>query len=361
MQAGRHRIAFRKLATAFAVFISTALLILRPALMRTPLGDSPDVMIYLIVTMYVAPAAVFIVAFALLAGPLGKQPETSKRHDTFTALALSCAVLGVLLHNLTDFAIFEPGVSTTFWAMIACLVATSSRPGRSALVLPRPAPVVKAITVAAALVLTFIYLSYVLVPVASSTADIERANQAVSAGRFENAHRLLDEAAQADPLSAAALSLNGRLYLHHFELTQGKSPDLLLRAAESLQAAIRRNDAAFKDFERLTDTYRALADVAPQREKTDWLNKAFDAAGDAIERYPGCERLHFKLAQIAEQMGKNDMALGHYRKAIEIEEQYRAQFHLMYPERQEIVSRMGEQAYQLALERVRNLSGNPDQ
>lgn len=366
IRAGSHRNAFRTpsassgqaLATAFAMVIAAALLVVRPILMRTPLGDSLDVMIYLIVTLYAAPPAVFVVGFVLLAGPLSRQSETTHRgYDAFTVVTLSCAVLGGALHNLTDFAIFEPGVSTMFWAMIACLVATSSRPGRSALVLPRPAPVVKAITVAAALALTFIYLSYVLVPVASSTADIERANQAVSAGGFENAHKLLDEAAEADPLSAAALSLNGRLYLHHFELTQGKSPDLLLRAVESLQAAISRNDAAFKDFERLADACNALADLAKESQKAQWLNKAFEAASDAVERYPGSERLHFKLARTAEQLGKTDVAIDHYRKAIEIEEQYRAQFRLMYPERQEVVSRMGEQTYQFALERVKKLSG----
>jgi len=352
--------AFRSLATAFALVISAAMLILRPILVHTGLGDSLDVMIYLIVTMYVAPVAVFVVGFALLAGPLGKKSEsTHKGQDTFTVVALSCAVLGVALHNLTDFALFEPGVSTTFWAMIACLVATSSRSGRNALVVARPAPVVKAIAVVAALTITFIYLGYVLVPVASSTADIERANQAVSAGRFDNAHRLLDQAAADDPLSAAALSFNGRLYLHHFELTQGKSPDLLLRAIESLQTAISRNNAAFKDFERLTDAYCALADVAAE-QRNDWLNKAFDAAWRAIERYPGCERLHFKLAQIAEQLGKNDTAIEQYKQAIEIEDEYRSQFRLMYPERQEIVSRMGEETYQLAVERVKALSEKPD-
>jgi tetratricopeptide (TPR) repeat protein len=270
-------------------------------------------------------------------------------------------VLGVALHNLTDFALFEPGVSTTFWAMMACFVATGSRSSRRSLVLPKQAPIVKAITVTAALAITFIYLGYVLVPVATSTAEIKGANQAVSAGRLDNAHILLEEAAQADPLSAAALSLNGRLYLHHFQMAQGKSPDLLLQAVESLRAAIGRNNAAFKDYERLTDAYSALADVAGQQEKSGWLNKAFEAASAAIERYPGCERLHFKLAQIAEQQGNKDTAIEHYKKAIEIEDQYRSQFRLMYPERQKIVSRMGEEVYQFAVERVKNLSGKPDE
>lgn len=359
-QTSSHSSTFRTLATAFAIVISASLLILRPLLMRTPLGDSPDVMIYLIVTMYVAPAAVFVVGFALLAGPLGRQIDTIHNEcDNLTIIALSCAVLGVLLHNLTDFAIFEPGVSTTFWVMIACIVAISSRSRPNAFVLARPTPVVKAMMVAAALALTVVYLSYVLVPVASSTADIEHANQAVSAGQFDSAHRLFDQAAEDDPLSAAALSFDGRLYLHHFELTQGRDPDLLRRAVESLQAAISRNNASFKDFERLTDTYRALADLAKEPDKADWLNKAFEAAGQAIERYPGCERLHFKLAQIAEQQGKSEAALDHYRKAVEIEDAYRAQFRLMYPERQEVVSRMGEEAYQYAIKRVKALSAEP--
>ncbi len=361
-QSGSNRSAFRTMASAFAIVIAASLLLVRPVLMQTPLGDSPDVMTYLIVTMYVAPAAVFVLGFVLLAGPLGKRAETShERPDTYTAVALSCAVLGVALHNLTDFALFEPGVAMTFWAMIACVVTMSSRPDRRALASLRPAPVVKAIVVVAAIAVTSIYLAYVLVPAAASTAKIERANQAASAGQFEKANRLLDEAAQADPLSAAAFSLSGRLYLYQFQLTQGKSPDVLLHAVESLQAAIGRNNAAFKDFERLTDAYRAMADVAKEPDKAGWLNKAFEAAGQAVERYPGCERLHFKLAQIAEQQGNNDTALEHYKKAIEIEDQYRSQFRLMYPERQEIVSRMGEQAYQFAVERAKRLSGKPDE
>ncbi len=357
---GSHSPPFRTLATAFVILIAGALLTVRPILMRTPLGESLDVMIYLIVTMYVAPAAVFVVGFVLLAGPFGKQTETAhERPDTHTAVALSCAVLGVALHNLTDFALFEPGVSTSFWAMMACLVATSSRSSGCNLTFARPAPAVKTITIAVALAMAFIYLGYVFVPVAVSTAKIQQANQAISAGQIENAHRLLEEAAQADPLSAAALSLNGRLYLHDFQMTQGKSPDLLLQAVESLQAAIGRNSAAFKDFERLTDAYSALADVSREQEKAGWLNKAFEAASAAIERYPGCERLHFKLAQTAERQGKNDIALEHYKEAIEIEDAYRSQFRLMYPDRKEIVSRMGEDAYQFAVERVKGLSGEP--
>ncbi|UCC97843.1 MAG: O-antigen ligase family protein [Phycisphaerales bacterium] len=349
--------AFRTFATAFVIVIPIAMLLVRPFLMDAAPGESLEVMMYVIVTMYIAPAAVFVVGFVLLAGPLGGRAETArKKQNTHVVIALSCAVLAVALHNLTDFAIFEPGISTALWAIMACLIATNARSSQRAPLVLKAAPAVKLSVVVMALATTCIYVSYVLAPTAASTAKIGHANQAVSAGRIDNAHRLLQKAGEDDTLSAAALSLDGRLYLHHFQLTQGANPDLLLRAAESLRTAISRNDAAFKDFERLTDAYCTLAEVGRDHEKTDWLNKAFDAGSRAIERYPGCGRLHSKLAQVAEQLGESRTAIEHYKKAIEIEDEYRGQFRLMYPEREKIVSRLGEDAYQLAIKRMRELS-----
>jgi O-antigen ligase len=357
----RYRPAFRTIATAFVIIIPAALLLIRPILMRTASNETLDVVIYVIVTMYIAPVAVFIVGFVLLAGPLGKaQDTTPQTWDRCAVAALCCAVLGVALHNLTDFAIFEPGVLTTFWAVIACLVAIDSRASRRPSLNLTPAPVVKILAVTIALAMIYAYLSYILVPVAITTSKIDLADQAISAGQFEPAHKLLDEAAKDDPLSAAALSLNGRLYLHQFELTHSDSLQLLTRAAECLQAAIARNDAAFKDFERLADAYYSLGEIAGRQEQAGWFNKAFEAASRSIERYPGCERLHFKLAQTAEQLGKAETAIEQYKKAIELEDQYRAQFKLMYPERQQIVSRLGEEKYQLAMKRVRELSEKSD-
>ena len=66
------------------------------------------------------------------------------------------------------------------------------------------------------------------------------------------------------------------------------------------------------------------------------------------------------MAQIAEYLGKIQTAIEHYRKAIEIEDQYRAQFKLLYPQWPYIVSRLGEEKYQLAVERVRKLSEKAD-
>ncbi|GAH17552.1 unnamed protein product, partial [marine sediment metagenome] len=210
------------------------------------------------------------------------------------------------------------------------------------------------------LVITLVYFNYALIPVSESTAKIRQANQAISDGRFEQAHKLLDIAAEDDLLSPTALSLNGRLYLHHFQVTPRaplgdalrRNRDLLLQAEKCLRAAIERNSAAFKNYERLTEVYLLLAEISTQQEKIDWLNEAFEIASLAVEHYPGCARLRVELAKIAERLGKTGIAASQYEQAIDIEDSYRDQFRQMYPEREKIVSRVGEEKYQFAKQRL---------
>jgi tetratricopeptide (TPR) repeat protein len=268
---------------------------------------------------------------------------------------LFAAIAGALLHNLIDFAIFEPPVLTTFWAIIGCLIAANqnSRPQFAR----QTMPFVKILLMTAGIITIWAYLNFALIPVARTTKKIQQANQAISAGQFDYAHQLLDTAANDDRLNPLPLSLNSKLYLYHFEIevAQSKTPELLLQAEKCLQTAIRRNAADFKNFERLTDVYNRLAEISTGRQKTDWLKKAFDSASLAIELYPGCERLHFELAKTAEQLGKTDLALQEYKQAVEIEDSFREQFKMMYPNR-EIVSRLGEDKYQFAIERLSHIS-----
>jgi tetratricopeptide (TPR) repeat protein len=185
--------------------------------------------------------------------------------------------------------------------------------------------------------------------------EIQRANEAVSEGDFERAHNLLAAAAEDDRLSPAAASLNGKLYLHHFELTPRKDPRLLSEAEASLLKAISRNNADFKDFERLTEAYILLAQTSGGQERDAYRNKALDSARSAVERYPGSGRLRFKLAEVAEKLGRTDQAIEQYAEAIRIEHSYREQFARMYPGR-EIFSRLGEEKYQSAKQRMKTLS-----
>lgn len=338
---------FRALALGALAVISLCLLFIRPLLIPPMAGDGLDVLLYQIMTLYVTPAAAFLIGFLLLASPLR---DGCGRHSEFapTALlaALGSSILAVLLHNLIDFALFEPGVWMAFWTLMACLIAARPRQPSGDSISIRSAPVLKLVGLATAVVLLGAYCYYVWRPVAVTTANVQRAQQAISAGRFAVAHDHLEAAAEADPLSAVAAGLNGRLYMQQYEQALRKQPVLLEDAAKSYGVAIERNPADYKNYENLAMVYSRLG----QHQKAyDWYLRA-------TERYPGCERLWFELAQAAEELGRTDAALTEYRKAVEIEESYRRQFRQMYPEREKVISRFDEEDYRFARKRMEELS-----
>lgn len=302
------------------------------------------------------PVIIFITGFILVAAG---QRSIQKPYKNITVAVLFCAVSGAILHNLIDFAIFEPGVYTTFWAIVACLIASDSLTKPKREIVLKHALLIKMLMIVLTLVICGAFLNFALIPVIASTAKILEANHLISSGRFERAHRYLDDAAALDIFSPVAASLNARLYLHHYQQETEETRELLVQAEQCLKTAIERNNADYKNFERLTEVYLLLAEKTAGQEKTNWLNKAFDATSDAIERYPGCGRLHFNLAQIAEKLGKTAVAIEHYKDTINIENQYRDQFRKMYPQKKEVVSRLGEKKYQSAIERVNELSITP--
>lgn len=293
-------------------------------------------------------AAVFI--------PLGRAVSTNsvKSNQNIIIASLFCAIVGFLVHNCIDFAVFEGGVLTTFWAIVAALAALDLNRKRRAQFVLKPAVFTKIIAVAGGVVIIFVFFACALIPVVQSSAKIKQAHQANSDGLYDLAHNLLADAAKDDRLSAAALSINGRLYLQRFYSQPTQNRNLLLKSEKCLLDATERNKADFKDFEKLTEVYLLLAKTSRQQSRIGWLNKAFDSVSGAITRYPGCGRLRIKLAQIAEQLGKNDLAIEQYKRAVDIEDSYREQFRLMYPGR-EIFSRLGQQSYRLAKQRISEL------
>lgn len=343
---------FKKAAIVFAIIASTFLLSIRPIVFPLPSTATLQERHAGIIILYIMPVIIFIGGYLLSsAGETIKTPYLN-----ISTAALFCTVLGVAVHNLIDFAIFEPGVFTVFWSLIACLVGMYHQKKSRPQIVLKPARSVKTATIVTGLLLILVYLNYALIPVIKTSSKIHSANRAIFSGRFEQAHKLLESASEDDPLSSTAQSLNSKLYLHEFKLTSSVNRDLLIEAVKQSQGAIRRNRAAFKNYERLTELYSLLADISKDQEKTDWFTKAFDNTLFTVEKlYPGCARLRIELAKTSEFLGKTDIAISQYEKAIDIEDEYRAQFRDMYPERDEIVSRLGSEKYQFAKRRLEHL------
>ena len=185
-----------------------SLIILRPMLIPAASDGSVEALFYEIVAMYAAPAAAFLIGFVLIAAPLEQTLVPSVRFGrTVLLAAMACAILAVLLHNLIDFAIFEPGVWMTFWIAMACLVAGSSQPHADA---PAAGPSSPAATSQRSSPARCLWRS--LLPVRMA-ARLDRDNQdarchACCIPRSPGAGaRDLDAAFAADPDSSAAANL----------------------------------------------------------------------------------------------------------------------------------------------------------
>ena len=331
--------------------------------------DNLMVVIYVIIRYFLPPFTVFILSLIILernSDYNSNNSEIFKQRNTVAAI-LFCALLGVLLHNLTDYALFEPGIYTTFWFILAALIAINAnntnkqkRMFLNKVHTSFPKIIVPVVAVLMGIALCALYLNCVLLPVARSTEKINFANKAFSMGQFEEAHNLLDSAARDDKLSPYALSLNAQMYLRNAEITPSRSYAFLLIAQSCLRDAIKRNSAGYKNFEDLSEVCQRLSEVSPDNQKASWADLAFSFASQAVDRYPGNGRLHFNLAQIADKLGKKEIAIEQYNKAVEIENKYRAEFHRMYPE-EELVSRIGTERYQFAIKRSKELSSVSEQ
>lgn len=333
---------FKGLALGMLLAMGLCLLLVRPLLIPTSGDDDFDVRVYEAITLFVTPVAAFLIGFLLAAAPFETRQLPSELAQSALSASLIAAVLAVLLHNLIDFAIFEPAVWMAFWILLACLAALRlhRRPPVQT-VAPRSSKRRQLAAVAAAASLVA-YACWVWTPAYRTTAGIAKSQRAMSAGRVDLAHAALDEAARGDRLSPIAPNFNGRLYLQRASQTPGESAVLLQHAARCFHEAVERSPADYKNYEKLGMVYRQ---AGKRQEAYNWYLKA---AG----LYPGNERLWFELGQLAEQMKQPQIALGYYQKAVEIENLYRAQFRTMYPKRKSIISRLGEREYRLAQERI---------
>jgi len=336
----------RTLILTVLLGVCACLLLIRLLLLPT-MADSLDLLLYVIITAHIAPVAVFLIGFLLIASPVDHGSGPGADFNSLTASAiLGCAVLAVLLHNLVDFALFEPGVWMAFWVVIACLVALHVQRRDGLRVTLPVGRMRKPLVLGVATALLGGYCFFVWRPACITALAIHQAQRATATGDYAAAHACLEVATAADPLSPVAANFNGRLYLQQYDHTREKRPVLLEEAVRCFSQATERNPANYKGYENLATVYARLGQ--PQ--------KAYDWYLRAAGLYPGREWLWFELAQTAEKLGRAGLALCHYAKAVEIEKSYQDQFRQMYPDREKIVSRLGDREYQHAQKRIEELS-----
>jgi hypothetical protein len=311
--------------------------------------------------MYGIPAIVFLCSFYLLQRFNGDDNKTDSPNKTSPektagniirtqAIIISLGLAAVMLHNLIDFAIFEPAVYTLYWlltAVIFILVAPprNETPHQRAEKSPRKKlkktkTAIAALTAAA---LTAYLWFAVITPVAASYL-LKRAYYHPS-----ETSTLCEKAAAVDTLDPDPYELKASHLLQQNRSIHSARAEPLKQAAAALQKAILRSPHDFKLYKKKAIAFTLLSAISKDfKNSNDYIKMAHRSCKKAIQLYPGSAELHLRYAQLCERVDQPLIALKHFTAAIEIENQYRIQFRKMYPDRK-MFSRLGQQNYEMAI------------
>ncbi len=342
-----------KIPVGVILFIVAVLLFLRPFLEPVKLvGEQALTIFYVVVVLFIAPAALFLLGF-FLAWP--RIQCSSSKSTNYISIALLCGCVGLIVHNLIDFAIFEPGIYTLLWITIACLIASLHQQSNKKPFNIRLHISIKLLILLLLVIPGWAFYNYAFIPVYRVTNSLTTAYNNITKGFWDQGQIDIKSAIEHDRFDPSTALTSGKMYLDNIEYYGPKQYEMLLIAKKNILESVKRNPEDFKAYEKLTEAYKQLAERSSGSTRKKWLNEALSSARRAVEYYPGSARLHINLAETAEKLNKNDIELRSYQKAVEIEDAYRKQFKIMYPD-MELFSRLGCDKYKAAKERIDVLS-----
>ena len=335
------------------------LLAVRPVLMGYNGGaESSSAASAAFLVLFVIPAGGFVLAFGVLSVTAAGDVSVGKRNDHLT-VAMVCGFIAVLVHNLVDFAMFEPGIWGLFWLFAAILIATIDNRNET-----KTAPAAlgsgsRLLGALAVIVGVILFFAWAVVPPARARllfAGVQSAN-----GLAALEQRLAD-AIQADPLSSKIAYDAARLFKQMADAQDPMKKDTALneKAMSYARIAEQRNPADYKVYRLQSDIAMAMAARVGDDQLADCLKTAYDKLLAARDRYPGSDMIEYGLGMIAEQREDYAAALGHFQKAVAIERDYQAQFRVMYPDRDPVVSRLGNTAFTIAKAKIEELHKKVD-
>lgn len=342
--------------------VMAAMLAVRPVMMQLggPGGSSMEQSAAFLL-LVVIPAGAIALVFGLLRFA-GASDASLGGPNAKLMTALACGLGAVLLHNLVDFAMFEPGVWTLFWLSAAAGIAlaeeqTADGGFQAAAFATRRRRIAAGVIPAAAFAAVVVFA---VVPPVRRGAMVYQAIRAMS---VEEASGLLDAAVAADILSPDAAVMGARLMMHRFEQRSVvKDAAMMDKAREFAETAIARVPADPRPRRMLGEILMTMARHSEHEAQNRAMKEeAYTKLQEAVRLYPGSDMLNYRLGALAEELGRYDEAVAFLDKALAIETAYRAQFRVMYPKQEEVISRLGPALYAdltARLERLHNQQSN---
>ncbi|MBN2376572.1 MAG: O-antigen ligase family protein [Sedimentisphaerales bacterium] len=359
---------------------------------------------------FAMPAAIWLGAFlmsSIILGTLGGIQSTIPSHaeskvqihSGIAILILSCGILGFLLHNCIDFAIFHPGVGTLFFALIGVVLAIrQTRPLGSSLSHPNQhdsalqlgnKPLARWLMALAGVLIFVVLLIKIVVPICRSQNQLGQAEilvrqsnfRAESAGKssaypigdssaeyetrwvqiLEKARDQANLAAETDSLNPEPTYFCSKISMLLWLNSNCNNQSYFEQTRKALEELIKRNRADHNGYKFLSEFYLSAAGKGGDEEK-NYAQKALTNSRKALERYPVKSEMLISHADLLITYGPllqlenwREQAIECLQKALDNEEAFLQLQRQMYPQRQPLIPRLSPEIKKLAQQQLLNL------
>ena len=337
----------KKFQWLWPIAIITATVLIRRATSDMhDVGAATRASVYLIA--FLMPAVVWLLAFsATLAATRNRQII---ERSSPVLLALAAGLMGFLLHNTIDLAIFQPGVGTLFFACVALAVA--SRRGDMS---PSAGRVMKSranrIIIAGVSIVLVTGLHLIVWLGVASHRRMERAQAAALNGRYDKAKESVRSS-----LNPEEDFLAGRIEFMQWQSSPQKTADSLRPVTSRMSWAWGSDRANYRYPLELSRVYDEAANHFEfTYYQKNCLAMALESAKAALERHPKKSELLIEYADLLGRAGDDAEALAQYQAAIASERAYVAQQRAMHGPGATIRPRLPRQIQQHAQARIERL------
>lgn len=338
------------------VFI-VGILIIRLA--TTQLANTTEIVrlsIYLV--SFAVPAAIWLGVFcALLAATkpdriqLAHPPKRNKFHKA-AILTLACGLLGFLLHNSIDFAIFHPAVGTVLLATVAAMLSMhmQNRPNTT---IQFPVIYLRLITPIIAIIVVALWAT-IIVPFIRCQNQLTQAQKLATRGSLIQAAAAAQAAAQINILDPDPSTLAAQYYLLAAQYQRLKQPQTFRNAIAAFKQAINRDPQRTGPYRQLVQLYRQAAAEAVPTKRNDYLNSAYNYSAKALELSPGNSEVLVNHATLLVEIGNGRQATKYFKAALEIEQQFQNNYRQLYPNRK-VTPRLKPELQKIAKKHLANI------
>ena len=327
---------------------------------------NPTEVISIFVIFFLIPAVIWMTAFVLTQawGQPGEESHPADEKDRCRAivpLVLGCGLLGFLLHNSIDFAIFQPGPGTCFFAMIAAALAIRQQEADGVFIhVARRFPARLGILLV--IIATVVGLSVLATRAGSAEYFMSQARE-----DFLLAETWARQAAWANRWDPGPCYWAGRRWQWRWYQSQRQDAAAFEQARQWLQRARERDPAHFRYYRQLSELYLAAAEQAEGDRKIEYLAQARLFGEQALERYPIKSELLIHMGRLLMDYGEllkwddwHQEALDLFEKALAGEQAFMDQQRQMYPGRDEYTPRLPVELQNEARERINKLKETRD-